>query len=60
MIKKYPTLQNRHEVKQYLLPTLTYYLRLLELPNLELETIIRQALEENQVLEEVPGRGHII
>jgi RNA polymerase sigma-54 factor len=54
MIKKYPTLQNRHEVRQYLLPTLTYYLRLLELPNLELETIIRQALEENQVLEEVP------
>jgi RNA polymerase sigma-54 factor len=54
MTKKYPTLQHRHEVKQYLLPTLTYYLRLLELPNLELETIIRQALEDNQVLEEVP------
>lgn len=53
MMKKSPVLQYRHEVKQYLLPTLTYYLRLLELPNIELEAIVSQALEENQLLEEV-------
>lgn len=54
MGKRAHTLQFRHELKQYLLPTLTYYLRLLELPSLELESIIRQTLEENQLLEEIP------
>lgn len=45
-------LQYRPELKQYLLPTLVYYLKLIELPNLELETYIRQELETNPLLEE--------
>ncbi len=49
-----PRLQFRHELRQYILPTLTYYLKLVELPNLELETIVRHELEVNPLLEEMP------
>ncbi len=45
-------LQYRPELKQYLLPTLVYYLKLIELPNLELDTYLRQELETNPLLEE--------
>lgn len=45
-------LQFKPELRQYLLPTLVYYLKLLELPNLELETYIRQELETNPLIEE--------
>ncbi len=45
-------LQYRPELKQYLLPTLVYYLKLIELPNLELETYISHELETNPLLEE--------
>ncbi len=47
------TLQFRHELRQFILPTLTYYLKLIQLPNLELETYLRQELEVNPLLEEV-------
>lgn len=47
-------LQFRPELRQHLLPTLVYYLKLLELPNLELETYIRQELETNPLIEETP------
>jgi len=52
--KDKPRLQYRHELRHYILPTLTYYLKLMELPNLELETFIRQELEANPLLEEAP------
>lgn len=45
-------LQYRPELRQYLLPTLVYYLKLIELPNLELDTYLRQELETNPLLEE--------
>jgi RNA polymerase sigma-54 factor len=45
-------LQQRPELKQYLLPTLVYYLKLIELPNLELETYLHHELETNPLLEE--------
>ncbi len=35
------------------MPTLTYFLKLIELPNLELDTYIRQRLETNPLLEEI-------
>lgn len=54
MNKRKQELQFRPELKQYLLPTLIYYLKLIELPNLELETYIRQELETNPLLEELP------
>jgi RNA polymerase sigma-54 factor len=47
-------LQYRHELRHFILPTLTHYLKLIELPNLELETFIRQELETNPLLEESP------
>jgi RNA polymerase sigma-54 factor len=52
MQSKKHELQYRPELKQYLLPTLIYYLKLIELPNLELETYIRTELETNPLLEE--------
>lgn len=47
-------LQYRPELKQYLLPTLVYYLKLIELPNLELDTYVHHELETNPLLEEDP------
>jgi RNA polymerase sigma-54 factor len=35
-----------------MLPTLVYYLKLIELPNLEVETYLRQEIESNPMLEE--------
>lgn len=52
MMKRTPDLQHRVETRLVMLPSLYNYLKLLELPNLELETIIRQELEENPLLEE--------
>ncbi len=52
MNKRNHELQYRPELKQYLLPTLVYYLKLIELPNLELEAYIDQELEANPMLEE--------
>ena len=46
-------LQYRPELRHYILPTLKYYLKLIELPNLEIETFIRHELEANPILEEV-------
>jgi len=45
-------LQHRPELRQYMLPTLVYYLKLIELPNLEVETYLRQEIESNPMLEE--------
>jgi RNA polymerase sigma-54 factor len=45
-------LQYRPELRQYLLPTLVYYLKLIELPNLEVETYLRKELETNPLLED--------
>lgn len=45
-------LQHRPELRQYMLPTLVYYLKLIELPNLEVETYLRQEVESNPMLEE--------
>jgi RNA polymerase sigma-54 factor len=47
-------LQYRPELKQYMLPTLVYYLKLIEIPNLELENYLRQEIETNPLLEETP------
>ncbi len=46
-------LQYRPELRHYILPTLKYYLKLIELPNLEIETFIRHELEANPILEEI-------
>ena len=46
-------LQFRPELKHYILPTLKYYLKLIELPNLEIENYIRHELEANPLLEEM-------
>ncbi len=54
MNEKKHELQFRPELKQYLLPTLVYYLKLIELPNLEVDTYIRQEMETNPLLEETP------
>jgi len=53
MSKREYKLQHRNEVKQLILPALIHYLKLLELPNLELENTIREELEENQLVEEI-------
>ena len=45
-------LQYRPELKQYMLPTLVYYLKLIEIPNIELENYLRQEIETNPLLEE--------
>ncbi|MGQ9465617.1 MAG: RNA polymerase factor sigma-54 [bacterium] len=37
----------------HILPSVVYYLKLLEMPNIELETLIRQELDSNPLLEEV-------
>ena len=47
-------LQFRPELRHYILPTLKYYLKLIELPSLEIETFIRHELEANPLLEETP------
>jgi len=47
-------LQIRPELRHYILPTLKYYLKLIELPSLEIETYLRHELEANPLLEEVP------
>ncbi|MGB3341827.1 MAG: RNA polymerase factor sigma-54 [bacterium] len=46
-------LQFRPELKQYMLPTLVYYLKLIEIPNLELENYLRQEIETNPLLEDI-------
>ncbi len=46
-------LQFRPELKHYILPTLKYYLKLIELPSLEIENYIRHELEANPLLEEM-------
>jgi RNA polymerase sigma-54 factor len=46
-------LQYRPELRHYILPTLKYYLKLIELPNLEIETYLRHELESNPILEEI-------
>ena len=45
-------LHHRPELRQYMLPTLVYYLKLIELPNLEVETYLRHEIESNPMLEE--------
>ncbi len=46
-------LQFRPELKHYILPTLKFYLKLIELPSLEIETYVRHELEANPLLEEI-------
>jgi RNA polymerase sigma-54 factor len=46
-------LQFRPELKHYILPTLKYYLKLIELPSLEIENYLRHELEANPLLEEM-------
>jgi RNA polymerase sigma-54 factor len=50
-------LQFRPELKHYILPTLKYYLKLIELPNLEIENYIRHELEANPMLEELSAEA---
>jgi RNA polymerase sigma-54 factor len=50
-------LQHRPELRQYMLPTLVYYLKLIELPNLEVETYLRQEIESNPMLEETSSES---
>lgn len=45
-------LQCRPELKQYMLPTLVHYLKLIQIPNLELENYLRKEIETNPLLEE--------
>jgi RNA polymerase sigma-54 factor len=45
-------LQYRPELRQYMLPTLVYYLKLIQIPNLELENYLRHEVETNPLLEE--------
>lgn len=52
MNKRSHELQYRPELRQYMLPTLVYYLKLIEIPNLELETYLRHEVETNPLLEE--------
>ncbi|MGB9721931.1 MAG: RNA polymerase factor sigma-54 [bacterium] len=40
-------------VSTQILPSLVFYLKLLEMPNIELETLVRQELDSNPLLEEV-------
>ncbi len=47
-------LQFRPELRHYILPTLKYYLKLIELPSLEIEAYVRHELEANPLLEESP------
>ena len=46
-------LQFRPELRHYILPTLKYYLKLIELPSLEIEAYVRHELEANPLLEEL-------
>lgn len=48
-------LQFRPELRHYILPTLKYYLKLIELPSLEIENFLRHELEANPLLEETPA-----
>lgn len=48
-------LQFRPELRHYILPTLKYYLKLIELPSLEIENFLRHELEVNPLLEEIPA-----
>ncbi|MEO0161463.1 MAG: RNA polymerase factor sigma-54 [candidate division WOR-3 bacterium] len=53
MNKKGSGLYHGLELSPGLIHTLTYYLKLLEMPNIELEALIRQELDTNPLLEEV-------
>ncbi len=52
MYRKRNELRQQPELRQTFLPTLVYYLRLIELPNLELDVYLRQEIESNPMLEE--------
>ncbi|MEO0185114.1 MAG: RNA polymerase factor sigma-54 [candidate division WOR-3 bacterium] len=41
------------ELNTQILPSLVFYLKLLEMPNVELETLVRQELDSNPLLEEI-------
>jgi len=41
------------EISPHILPSLIYYLKLLEMPNIELETLVRQELDTNPLLDEI-------
>ncbi len=52
MYRKRNELRQQPELRQTFLPTLVYYLRLIELPNLELDVYLRKEIESNPMLEE--------
>ncbi len=49
-----PRMELRHELRQVLAPEMLQLLKLLQLPTLELQQLVRQELEINPMLEEVP------
>lgn len=53
MSNKETHLSQKLDVGTHILPSLVYYLKLLEMPNIELETLVRQELDTNPLLEEV-------
>lgn len=57
MTRRGQELQYRPELRQYMLPTLVYYLKLIELPNLEVDTYLRQEIETNPLIEEMPSEA---
>ncbi|MEW6685671.1 MAG: RNA polymerase factor sigma-54 [Candidatus Edwardsbacteria bacterium] len=51
--KGFKSLEMRPELQQVLTPQIMQFLKLLQIPTLELEQIIRQELETNPILEEI-------
>ncbi len=52
MNRKGTSLSHKMEISPHILPSLAFYLKLLEMPNIELETLVRQELDANPLLEE--------
>ncbi len=53
MNRKGINLSHNLEIGTHILPSLAFYLKLLEMPNIEIETLVRQELDSNPLLEEV-------
>lgn len=53
MKNKNADLSQKLNIGIHILPSVIYYLKLLEMPNIELETLVRQELDSNPLLEEV-------
>lgn len=53
MKNKNAGLSQNVNIGTHIVPSVVYYLKLLEMPNIELETLIRQELDINPIIEEV-------